>query len=80
VVVLAESLLRESDSSVLVASLSSLTLSSSYASTVVQHGSRLGLFKDIWGGRAISLFTMVKHISLDLELCIVVMLGIHQAP
>ena len=44
-VVLAESLLRESDSSVLVVSLPSLSLSSSYASTVAQHASSLGLLR-----------------------------------
>ena len=42
-VVIADALLRESDNSVLVVSLLSLSLSSSSGSTVVQHESSLGL-------------------------------------
>ena len=42
-VVIADALLRESDNSVLMVSLLSLSLSSSSGSTVVQHESSLGL-------------------------------------
>ena len=42
-VVIADALLRESDNSVLMLSLLSLSLSSSSGSTVVQHESSLGL-------------------------------------
>ena len=42
-VVITETLLRESDNSVLVVSLESLSLSTSSGSTVVQHESSLGL-------------------------------------
>ena len=42
-VVIADALLRESDNSVLVVSLLSLSLSSSSGSAVVQHESSLGL-------------------------------------
>ncbi len=69
-VVVAEALLRESDISVLVVSLLSLSLSGSSGSTVVQHASSLGLLS-ISGevGRFVCI-TKVKHISLDLKLCV----------